>query len=208
MEDIFIIGAGGHARTVGSILKLNKKINIVGFVDKYKKEEDEKITGKNIIRVDSIVKYIVKHNIKKLVLAIGDNKKREYYFSLLKKKGYEFVNVIHPTAIVDESCRLGEGIMVGAGVILGAEVVINDNSIINNGVIVDHESIIGSNVHISPGTSIAGRVIVGDNSFVGIGTTIIDNIKIGKEVIIGAGSVVINNLSDKVKVAGAPALSI
>ncbi|OCL27624.1 hypothetical protein U472_03475 [Orenia metallireducens] len=207
MGEVIVIGAGGHARTIGNILKLMNNIKIINFIDCFKKD-NEKIVNKDVIQVENIITYIQNQKIQDVVLALGDNKKREYYFKELNKRGYNFLNVIHPTAIIEDNVKLGNGVVIGAGVILGAEVIIKNNTIINNGVIVDHESIIGNNVHIAPGTKIAGRVIIGNNTFIGVGSSIIDNISIGKNVIAGAGSVIIKDIEDNAKVVGVPAKRI
>lgn len=207
MKDIIVIGAGGHARIVASILSTQKDYNILEFVDIYIKYEDEKINGIPVVEVKSIAGHLKRKKIKHIFLAVGDNEKRKNLYNELKDE-YNFINCIHPNAKIESNSSVGRGVFIGSGAIIGAEVEISDNVIINNGVIISHETKIGANSHLGPGVNIAGRVSIGDDTFIGIGSSIIDDLNIGDNVVIGAGSVVIDNIEDNVKVVGTPAKKI
>ena len=201
MKDLIIIGAGGHARIVASILSAKNEYNILEFVDTYKKYEDEKINGVPVVQVNSIINYLKEKDIDNIFLAIGDNKKRKKLYKEVKNR-YNFINCIHPNAEIEKNSIIGKGVFIGSGVVIGAEVKISDNVIINNGVVISHETKIGANSHLGPGVNIAGRVNVGSDTFIGIGSSVIDNLNIGNNVVIGAGSVVINNIKDNIRPRG------
>ena len=138
-------------------------------------------------------------------MAIGDCSHRTRIGKLLLKNGYLVPNLIHPTAFISESAKLGIGNIFLVNSVIQADVIIDDFVIINNGATIDHDCLLGEGVHICPGVNIAGNVRIKDKTFVGIGSNIINNINIEENVFIGAGSLVINNIDKNLKVFGSPA---
>ena len=202
MKKIIIIGSGGHSRVIVDTLE-QLGLAIHGIVDLNYKDEKEKIFGYEIIGDISVLESL-NPNDYNVVLAIGENNKREEYFLRIENYGFSIASIIHPTAVLSKKVNIGNGVFINAGAIINAGVEIGDNTIINTGSIIEHEVKIKENCHICPGVKIAGRVIIGKNTFVGIGTSIIDYITIDESATIGAGSVIIKNVEKYSKVAGVP----
>jgi sugar O-acyltransferase (sialic acid O-acetyltransferase NeuD family) len=114
-------------------------------------------------------------------------------------------SVIHPSAIVSPTARIGRGVFIGPGAIVNARAHILDHAIINSGAIVEHECTVGFNTHIAPGAAIAGRVRVGSHTLIGLGARVLPNLSIGDHCTIGAGSVVIRSVVDDMTLVGVPA---
>lgn len=190
MKKLAIIGKGGHALVVASILALNKDVKIVGFIDK--KSERGKLS-----KLDN--------KTHELLIAIGNNSIRAGAYNWVKRLGFKVTSAIHPSAIISPDAVLGEGLVICAGAIICTKAVIGDNSIINTGATIDHEVVIGKHCHIAPGVHIAGKVKVGDFTLIGIGSSVIPNIKIGRNSIIGAGAVVVSDILDNSLAVGVPA---
>jgi UDP-perosamine 4-acetyltransferase len=200
-----IVGAGGHARVVSSILAQDSRVNVVGFVDPVLKEPGERINGLPVLGDLGIIPNLRRDGISGAVIAIGDNALRELRSRQLSDQGFDLVNAIHPTAIIEHNAAVGRGVVIAAGAIVCCNAVIRDNCIINTGAIIEHETKVGANVHIAPGVSVAGRVVVGRNSFIGIGATVREYIHIGENVTIGAGAVVVEDIPGNVVAVGVPA---
>jgi UDP-3-O-[3-hydroxymyristoyl] glucosamine N-acyltransferase len=85
----------------------------------------------------------------------------------------EFEPVVHPSAVVDPSARLGAGVAVGACSVLGRGVVIGDgvrlfpNVTLYDGVSIGEGSVIHSGVALREGTVVGARVIIHNNAVVG-----------------------------------------
>ena len=201
MNQLLIIGAGGHARPVVEIAQLNNW-NIAGIIDTSYKGGDEEILGVTIKGGMELLQSFTPSETS-VFLAVGDNHQRKEIMAELRQKGYgDFPALIHPKAIVSESAKIENGTLVCAGSIINPLVEIGEGCIINTGTIIDHESVINSFVHLAPGVKLAGRVKIGANSFIGIGASIIDKIQVGEDVTIGAGSVIIKNIPPRSKVVG------
>lgn len=208
VNEVLIIGAGGHCRVVLSILRFYRNFNVIGIADRDSKNIGEEISG-------SVIKYlwndfteIYEKGTRYTVIAIGDNNERKEIFSRLSSIGFEIPTIIHPSAIIEKDAVLGNGCVICMGVKIGTQVTIGKNGIVYTGSIIDHEAKIGDHVFLAPGCNIAGRVTIGDSSFVGIGSTIKEKIIVGDKAVIGAGSVVISDISDNTTVAGVPAKTI
>lgn len=201
-----IIGAGGQAEVTLDILKCDKNIEVVGFIDNLIKHPTKKtVDGLPILGDNSVLPELMKKGIRHTIIAIGENFIRKEFSEYVRKIGMELVRAIHPRSTIAHTALLGRGITVAAGSIICSHVKIKDNSIINTGSLIDHHTEIGENSHIGPGVRIAGRTKIGDNTFIGVGTTVIDNIRIGNNTVIGAGAVVTKSLPYNVVAVGVPA---
>jgi len=201
---IVIVGTGGHARVILSILKALRSWDIAGLLDRESAPREELIEGYKIIGSWRDIEAM-RQRADHAVVAVGDNKERKQLYSSLRNAKFNVPTLIHPSAYVDGSAEIGDGCVLCMGALVGANVAVGSNTIINSGAIVDHECRLESNVHIGPGARLAGRVTVGADTFVGMGVSIIDKAKIGKNVTIGAGSVVISDFASDVVVGGVPA---
>lgn len=198
---IYLIGAGGHARSLLNLLELNRFIVSGIFDNSFQKDRRELISG-----------YILKGKIKDiavalhptLVLAIGNNKERERLFHTFSSQLLHD-NVIHPTAQIERQVTIGRSNQIFARAYINTHVRIGDNNILNTGCIIEHESKIGNHNHISVGAILCGRVTVRNRCFIGAGSVVIDKIKIGDDITVGANSVVVEDLKVRGVYAGNPA---
>lgn len=198
-----IIGCGGHARSVADIYSSSTDDNIIFYDDNARDEE---------YILNYPVRKIKKLKITtgdKLHIAIGDNEKREKFFSYYSQdKRISFPNVISNNSYISKTAKLKEGILIGDFCHIGPEVEIGSNTIINNGAIVEHEVKIGDNCHIAPRAVISGRSKIGNNVFLGVGAIVKDSVIICDNIILGAGAVIVNNLLEAGTYVGIPARKI
>lgn len=205
-EKVVLIGGGGHCKVVIDAIKKQNKYDIVGITDK--KNMGSKILDVPVIGHDDILNQLLNKGVTNALITVGsvkNNIPRLNLYNELCKLGFDFVNVIHPKAIMGEEVVLGKGNVVLAGCIINSCAVIGNNCIINTGSIVEHDCVIGDHVHIAPGAKVAGGVKIGKASYIGLGANVIQGIKIGENCIIGAGAVVINDIPDNSLAVGIPA---
>jgi UDP-N-acetylbacillosamine N-acetyltransferase len=189
-----IIGNGGHARSLISLLIKRRKKNInIKAISKLRKNET--IFNLPIVKLD--IKKDLKRN-DNFFLAIGDILIRSKYFNLLKKQRKLTPNIFSISLNMNKDLLIGSGNFIGENVFIGPNVKIGSNNIINTNSSIDHECQIGSNCNISPGVILAGRVKISDNSFIGMGVSIADKVELCKNIVIGANSFV----NKSIKISG------
>lgn len=204
-KPVVIVGAGGHARVLVSILEQVQGVRIVGVADRTDRTLGEKVGSAEVIATISGLPDLWRDGVRWAALAIGDNEERAALFAKVKTWGFSLVEARHPTAIVERDVCIGEGAVIGPGAILCTGVTLAPDVLINTGAIVDHECKIGAHAHIGPGSRVAGRVTVGEGALVGAGSTVLNKLTIGEWCVIGAGSVVVEDIPTKVKAYGVPA---
>lgn len=203
-KQAIVIGAGGNARAVLSILNSISTHNIFGILDLSENVTGEVILGTPVLgSIDKIKEF--DNNIFDIFLAIGDNSIRRTIFEKVKRYNFSFPNLVSKYAIVDVNSKMGEANIVCPKVFVGPLSIIGNNNLINTGAIIEHEACIKDHCHLSPLSLVAGRSCINNECFIGAGATIIDKISIVKNVIVGAGSTVIRDISSSGTYAGTPA---
>lgn len=206
---IIILGAGGHASVVADVLRLAGE-TLLGLTDCDPALRGEMRFGLKVLGTDDELNGFGPEVVQ-LANGIGSIRQphlRTEVFERWKAKGYDFVSVIHPRAVVAADSKLAEGVQIMAGAVVQPGAVIASNSIINTGAIIDHDCRIAEHCHVAPGAVLSGNVRLGARSHLGTGAVVIQGIEIGQNCLVGAGSVVLQNLSDGAKVAGVPARPI
>jgi|ERR1035437_1525405 sugar O-acyltransferase (sialic acid O-acetyltransferase NeuD family) len=123
----------------------------------------------------------------------------------LVNEGLKPVNLIHPSAIIADNVKLGDGVQIMAGAVIQPNVIIGNQCIINTKASVDHDCILSDGVEITVGATLCGNVYMETNSWICAGATVLPRIKIGQNSIIGAGSVVTKDMPPNVIAYGVPA---
>jgi UDP-perosamine 4-acetyltransferase len=211
---IFLVwGAGGHGRVVADAVRACGD-HVAGFIDR-RPERLERV----LLQDESMVAIVegqfleaLRHGdrlpagCEAIVLGIGDNAGRLRLFEELHD--IELPAVIHPSAIVSPSARIGNGTVILAGVVINADTFIGHAVIINTGAVIEHDCVVADGAHVSPGATLTGGVTVAERAWIGAGATAIPNITIGAEAIVGAGATVIGSVPPRTTVVGNPARSV
>lgn len=202
MEDMILIGFGGHAKSVIDTIEKQKQYRIIGFTD-----PDKQLTYRNyhVVGVDDDLNDLFLSGIRNAFVTIGYLGKsdiREKLYQKLKKIGYHIPNIIDDTAAIASDARIGEGTFVGKNAVINSNTSVGNMCIINTGAILEHDCIVGDFSHIAVGAVACGNVCVGQRTLVGANATILQGLKVGKDVRIGAGSIVLNDIPDEVTAYG------
>lgn len=204
-----ILGGGGHAKVLYWTLLANGK-QVLGFIDRDPKDALILSTGISYLGNDDDLKRFPPNEVF-LVNGIGSiktTKPRKEIYNRFREMGYEFPTVVHPSAIINQDCLVGNGSQIMAGVVVQPGCKIGENCIVNTRACIDHDCVIGNHSHIASGAVISGHVEIGSGVHVGAGATVIQCLRIGSHSVVGAGSVVIRNVADELTVAGTPAITI
>ena len=206
MNNLLIVGAGGHGKVVVEAAAAMNKWGKIAFLDDNYQSDVQHHDYPVLGVLDSYSEFLEEY--KDLFIAVGNNQDRLELMEKYTRAGFNIPVIIHPTATVSNTAKICHGTVILANVVVNASVTIGHGSIINTSSSIDHDCVLGDAVHICPGTNLAGGVNVGRLSWIGIGSCIIQGINIGEEVTVGAGAVVIKDIPDKIMVAGNPAKPI
>lgn len=191
MDEIILIGGGGHCRSVIDVIESEGRFKIAGIVDLPEKlgmkvlDYEIKWTDKDLKNLSNYYKYAI--------VTVGHVKlphKRVELYEYIIKCGFELPTIISPFAHVSKYSYIGKGTVVMHNAIVGPNVKIGCNCIINTGAIVEHDSVIGNHTHISTGVVINGNVKIGDLCFIGSGSICVQGAKVDDNSFVKACSLI------------------
>ena len=204
-EKVLIWGAGGHAKVVEDILRLTG-FEVAGFIDEVNpSRRGESFCGATVLGGAGALEELPAQNVRKAIVAFGDNARRVARGNQLESAGFELVVAIHPSAVIAGDVRMGAGSVIMAGSVINSHTAIGRHVIVNTRAGIDHDCDIAEGAHVGPGANIAGDVRIGRCAWIGIGATVIDHQQIGAGSVVGAGAVVLKNVPENVIVVGVPA---
>lgn len=208
-ESILIWGAGGHGKVVADLARALGYL-VAGFVDADQDSLGRTVEpgGAQVVLTEAEFMEVARTGGSDLpadavALAIGHNAIRLAKIAEIESLPLPFL--VHPTAVVSPSVRIGRGTVVMPHAVINAGATICEGVIVNTGAIIEHDCMVEDGAHISPRAVLAGGAKVGSGSWIGAGATVIQGVSIGSDVIVGAGAVVISDIPDGMKVVGVPA---
>lgn len=204
--DIIVIGAGGHAKVLVAALE-RAGHNVAGLTDADLRLHDTAVLGRPVLGGDEAVLERGPGAVL-LVNGIGSVRRgdlRARIQSDLAGRGFRFLTLVDPWALVGPDVVLGEGAQVLAGAVVQPGCRIGTGAIVNSRAAVDHDCVIGEFAHIAPGATLSGGVRVGARALVGTGAAVRQGISIGEGTVIGTGAAVVCDLPDGIVATGVPA---
>ena len=205
-KEIYILGAGGQARQVESILSvIDPKAKISAFLDKIYSDTPRYVHNIPILS-ESFLDSLNCGNV--LILnGLGRPNRRKPIDKLISK-GFSFLQLIHPGAFIGKYVTIGEGTIIQSGVQFMTDISVGRFSLVDLSATIGHDVTIGDYTTVSTGVNIAGGAAIGHGTWVGSGSVIIENVKIGDNSVIGAGSVVTRDVASNRLAFGVPAKEV
>jgi sugar O-acyltransferase (sialic acid O-acetyltransferase NeuD family) len=190
--DVLIFGGGGHGKAVIDLLRVLPGYNPAGVIDD-SLAPGSLVLGVPVLGGSADLARIYAGGIHAAVNAVGAVANvpfREEIFARLAKAGFSFPTLVHPTAFVEPSAHLADGVQLFPHAYAGSDAEIGFGVILNVGVMVCHDCKIGRACNISPGAMLAGMVTVGARALVGMGATVNIGVQIGEGARVGNGATV------------------
>lgn len=205
-KPVILLGAGGHARVLISLLRLLGR-PIAALLDDDPAKQGTRIDG---LPITAGLDAISKHNTQEIQLinAIGSAHRptaRQAVYDQYVKLGYSFATLIHPAAAVAPEAIFEQGVQIMAHATLQPGANLQPNTLINTAASIDHDTTIGEHTHIAPGATLCGGVSIGPGCHIGAGATIIQGLTLGAGVVVGAGATVLNDIPNNQTAFGTPA---
>ena len=209
LKDIAIFGVGGFGREVLTLIhdinKIEPKWNVTGFFDDgYPIGYDVhglKVLG-GVAKLNEWDKPIA------VVIAIGTPAIKQKILGKIDNPLIEFPTLIHPTVLVGDYVKIGQGCILCANTIITCDINIGDFVILNLACTIGHDTEIGNYSAFMPTCNISGEVKIGEGVYCGTGVKIINQTYIGANTTVGAGAVVAKPLPANCTAVGVPAKPI
>lgn len=200
---LILIGAGGHAHSCIDVIEQHGQYQIVGLVG-LPEEMNTKHLGYTVIARDDDLPELAK-TYQYALITVGHVRSPHSRMRLYQRAteiGFQFPDIVSPTAHLSCHATIGAGTIVMHGAIINAGARIGNNCIINTRALIEHDAIVEDHCHISTGAILNGDVTLGAGSFVGSGSIIKESILIGKGCLVGMGLSVRKNMEDQTQFVG------
>ena len=194
MENLILVGIGGHAKSVIDSIEKGNQYHIVGFTDI---DSNKQYKGYPYLGCDDVLQEYYNKGIRYAFVSLGymgKGRQREALYKRLKEIGFCLPIIIDQTAVLAEDVIIGEGSFIGKKSVVNSAAKVGKMCIINTGAVIEHENQIDDFSHISVNSTLCGNVFVGAHCFIGANATILQNLRIGTRSVVGAGSIVLRDV--------------
>jgi sugar O-acyltransferase (sialic acid O-acetyltransferase NeuD family) len=162
VDVIVVVGGGGHAKVVISILRKLKRHRILGYTDL---EDNSAAVGVPYLGSDrELAALAVGRKKLNAVLALGQvglGKPRYELWRRLHSPALSFPLIVSPDAIVNAGVSCADGAVVMDGAVINSGATIGRGVIVNTNSTIEHDVVLGDWVHVAPGVTMSGGVTVG-----------------------------------------------
>ena len=197
MKRLAIIGTKEFAEQITNYAILTGEFKVVGYYDNIE-PKGSIVNGRPVLGIveDAILGY-QNRIFDDIFIGVGYTRfdLRELFYNQLKGK-VPFANIIMPSARVQKTAVLGEGVFLGENTFIGEGCKIGNNVFIHASSYIAHDNIIGNHSYLSGRIDTAGFCKIGDRNFIGIRTIISDHITICNDVWIGFGCIVAKDIKE------------
>jgi sugar O-acyltransferase (sialic acid O-acetyltransferase NeuD family) len=212
MRELFLLGAGGFSRETAEAVRA---INAVaptwllrGFLDDSAALEGAEVGG---VPVLGPIDRIRQHPDAQVVITTGrpDNYvSRRLIAERLGLPDERYATIVHPTATIGETCRVGVGTVLLAHTDLTADVVVGRHVAVMPQVVLPHDVRVDDYATIASGVRAGGACHIAEGAYVGSGACLREKITIGPWAMIGMASVVTRDVPAERLWLGAPARDV
>ena len=196
MPDIVLMAAGGHGRVVLEALQ-SAGARVAGIVDPGL-PAGALVLGVPVLGGDEWLDRCASANVR-LVNGVGlgsGRAPRQRLFEAWTSRGFEFVSVRHPSAVVSPSASLDLGSQVMAGAVVQGGGRIGRNAVVNTRASVDHDCILHDHAFLAPGVVLCGEVSIGEGALIGAGAVVLPRVTVGKGSTVAAGAIVRSDVAE------------
>jgi len=196
---IIVYGAGGHGKSIIELIRALGGYQIIGVID-----DDPGVRGQvsdiPVLGGADVLRGLWAKGVRQAANAvggIGNIDIRAGVFEKLSQAGFTCPALIHPSAVIEASARLDNGVQIMPLAYVGSDAKVGFGCIINTGAIVSHDCIIAENSNIAPGAILAGEVSVGPGVLVGMGVTVNLRVSIGARARLGNGCTIKADVTER-----------
>mgnify|MGYP003393044643 CR=1 FL=1 len=210
MKKIIIFGCGENSRDIIEMVEQinnnqSEKYELVGLLDDNVAMLGKKVEGVKVIGNISNAKNYGDCYFVNGIYPLGNFSKNREIIENLNLKDERFITLIHPSAYVSKTSKIGHGSVVFQNSVIMSNATIGSHVNIQPNCIIHHRVFIGDFSFIANSVSTGGLVRIDKAVFIGMNCTIKEKVIIGSFSVIGMGSTVISDVPSNSVFVGAPA---
>ena len=187
--EIVIVGAGGFGAEVGlyvaDVARASGGMRLKGFLD----DRDVPSPLRDIPFLGRVDAYDFGKS-ERCFIAIGDPKTREAVTRRVERRGGVFGTLVHTTAYVAPSAKLGPGTILCPFTFVGPEAELAEGVVLNAYASVGHHALVGAFSVLAPYAATTGNTRLGTAVSLGTHSTVVPGRSVGSFSKVAPGSVV------------------
>ena len=207
-ERLVLVGAGGLGRETAEAVRacneLEHRWELLGFVDDVP-AAPEVVSALPVLGPESALGEHLDAKVTICTARADRSWSRKQLAMRLALPASRYATVIHPSASLAPSVRIGAGSIVLAGVVATADIVIGEHVAVMPGCVFTHDDLIGSYSTFGAGVRLGGGVTIGEGAYVGSGALVREGLSVGPWALVGMGAVVLGDIPPAEAWIGTPA---
>ena len=212
LPPLLLVGASGFAReTAEAVRAVNATTptwRLLGYLDDDPARHGSLVGGLPVL---GPIEAVDAHPRAQVVLCTGrpDNyASRRRLAERLGLSDDRYATVIHPTASIGSSCRVGAGSVLLAHVDLTADVVVGRHVAVMPQVVLTHDVHVDDFATLASGVRVGGGCHIETGSYVGSGACVRERLTVGERALVGMGAIVTRDVPTARLWVGAPARDV
>jgi sugar O-acyltransferase (sialic acid O-acetyltransferase NeuD family) len=209
VRDLLLIGAGGFAReTAEAVRAVNlaqPTWNLLGFLDDDPRRRGALVDGLPVL---AGIDAVHDHPEAQIVICTGRPTNYVSRPRIAERLGLDdarYATVIHPTATMGSTCRVGVGSVLLAHVDLTADAAIGRHVAVMPQVVLTHDARVEDYATLGSGVRVGGGCRIAQGAYIGAGVCVREGLTIGERAMIGMSAVVTCDVPPERLWYGAPA---
>jgi sugar O-acyltransferase (sialic acid O-acetyltransferase NeuD family) len=210
--DLVIIGSGGFGReTAEAVRALNAagaRWRLAGYLDDDPARHGTVIEGVPVLGGTAELSTMPDASVVVCTGRPGNYVSRPRIVETLALPPERYATIIHPSAAVSSTSRVGPGSVLLAQTVLTAAVTVGSHVAVMPHVTLTHDDVIDDFATVASAVCLGGGVHIGWCAYVGAGAMVRENRSVGSGALVGMGAVVTRDIPSNEVWAGVPARPI
>jgi len=206
---LVLVGAGGFARETAELVRAVNDVcptwDLLGYLDDAPALNGATVSGLPVL---GGLDHLDEHPDAAVVVCIGNPGNYVARAKVVARLGLpadRYATLVHPTAVVPRSARLGVGTVVHATTVLTCDVTVGAHVAIMPAVVLTHDDVVGDFATFGAGVRLAGATVIETGAYIGSGALVREHLTVGAWSMVGMGSVVTRSIPTGEVWMGSPA---